>query len=77
MTDVLYVPWHRRSERWRHDHNTGDEYDWQPEKVVAVGRLIRISHSWYESYCPCGALFVADADRQNIIYPSAKAIGIV
>lgn len=73
---LLYVPWWRRRELWRHDHNTGDERDWRPEKVVAVGKLIRVGDGRFEARCPCGTLFVADT-AHHVVDPQGGALGII
>lgn len=71
---MLYVPWWRRREYWQHDHNTGNERDWEPEKVVRVGRLTRVREGRFENTCPCGMMFAAEADR-HVIYPPLTVVG--
>lgn len=71
---ILYVPWHRRRERWRHDHNASFVRYWRPEKVANVGKLVRVREGQFQAPCEeCGTLFVADADR-HVIYPPVAAL---
>lgn len=76
MNTTLYVPWHRRRERWRHDHNTNDGPGWRAVNLARVDKMMRVSEGRFEGRCPCGTLFVADASKPNVIYPPVKAIGI-
>ncbi len=73
---ILYVPWHQRRVWWRHDHNAADARDWRPEKVSVVGKLIRIGAGMFQAKCPCGTLFVAEANH-HLVYPPVAAMGII
>lgn len=79
MTNVLYIPWHRRREHWQHDHNMATlrrVRDWKSEKVATVGKLVRVGDGRFEARCPCGTLFMADA-RRHIVDPPVDAMGII
>ncbi len=76
IADILYVPWHQRRVHWRHDHNTGDERDWQPDKIAAVGKLKKVRDGLFQAACPCGTLFVAEADH-HVVDPPLRALGVL